>query len=187
MDNRFYTMEIAGLERNLPLCRLNDELYIAGFVMFGDVEITVACARELLKLAPEYDVMITAESKGIPLIHEMAKQSGRNTYILARKGPKVYMGDVVTVKVNSITTLKEQVLCLSQADAEAMRGKRVLIVDDVISTGASLNALETLVEQCGGNIVGKMTVLAEGDAINRPDIIALAPLPLFNPDGTVKE
>ncbi len=188
MDNRFYTMEIAGLERNLPLCRLNDELYIAGFVMFGDVEITVACARELLKLAPEYDVMITAESKGIPLIHEMAKQSGRNTYILARKGPKVYMGDgVVTVTVNSITTLKEQVLCLSQADAEAMRGKRVLIVDDVISTGASLAALETLVKECGGNVVGKLAVLAEGDAINRPDITALAPLPLFNPDGSVKE
>lgn len=187
MDNRFYTMKIAGLERNLPLCRLNDELYIAGFVMFGDVEITVACAGELLRLAPEYDIMITAESKGIPLIHEMARQSGKNTYILARKGSKVYMGDVVTVKVNSITTLKEQVLCLSRTDADAMRGKRVLIVDDVISTGASLAALETLVEQCGGNVVGKMAVLAEGDAINRPDITALAPLPLFNPDGTVKE
>ncbi|MBE7012676.1 MAG: adenine phosphoribosyltransferase [Ruminococcaceae bacterium] len=187
MENKVYTMEIAGLKRDLPLCKVSDELYIAGFVMFGDVEITVACARELLKLAPEYDIMITAESKGIPLIYEMARQSGADNYILARKGPKVYMGEVVTVTVNSITTLSQQMLCLGKADADAMRGKRVLIVDDVISTGASLAALTKLVEECGGNIVGKMAVLAEGDAIERKDIIALAPLPVFNPDGTVKE
>lgn len=187
MANNVYTMEIAGLKRDLPLCKVNDSLYIAAFVMFGDVEITVACAKELLKLAPEYDIMITAESKGIPLLYEMARQSGADNYILARKGPKVYMHDIVYASVNSITTLSKQMLCISGEDAEAMRGKRVLIVDDVISTGESIAALTQLVEQVGGNIVGKMAVLAEGDAINRKDIIALAPLPVFNPDGTVKE
>lgn len=188
MENKVYTMEIAGLERNLPLCKVSDDLYIAGFVMFGDVEITKACATELLKRAPEYDIMITAESKGIPLLYEMARQSGAENYIIARKGPKVYMGEnIVTTTVNSITTLKQQTLCVGESDVEAMKGKRVLIVDDVISTGESLAALTTLVEQVGGKVVGKMAVLAEGDAIERPDIIALAPLPLFNPDGTIKE
>jgi len=187
MEKKVYTMEIAGLKRDLPLCKVNDELYIAAFVMFGDVEITKACAEELLKRAPEYDIMITAESKGIPLLYEMARQSGADNYILARKGPKVYMQDVVYASVNSITTLSQQMLCISGEDAKAMNGKRVLIVDDVISTGHSIAALTKLVEQVGGNIVGKMAVLAEGDAINREDIIALAPLPVFNPDGTVKE
>jgi len=180
-------MKIAGLERDLPICRVTDDLYIAGFVMFGDVEITEKAAAELLKKAPEFDIMITAESKGIPLIHEMARQSGQNTYVVARKGPKLYMKDIITVKVKSISTEAEQTLCIGSDEAEKMRGKRVLIVDDVISTGESLRAIEQLVREVGGNIVGKMTVLAEGDAINRSDIIALAPLPLFNADGTVKE
>ncbi len=183
---KVYRINIAGLERDLKLCPINDELYIGAFVMFGDVEITKHCASELLRLAPEYDIMITAESKGIPLLYEMARQSNANNYILARKAPKLYMDDIVTVSVNSITTEKKQTLCIDGDDAEAMRGKRVLIVDDVISTGESLNALCALVEQAGGNIVGKMAVLAEGDAIGRDDIIYLAPLPLFNADGSVK-
>ena len=180
-----YSIEVAGVKRELPLCRVNDNLYIAAFVMFGDVEITVAAASELLKKAPEFDIMITAESKGIPLLYEMARQINADNYILARKGPKLYMQDIVYTKVNSITTENQQMLCISGEDAEAMKGKRVLIVDDVISTGESLEALSKLVTQVGGNIVGKMAVLAEGDAINREDIIALAPLPVFNPDGTV--
>ncbi len=181
-----YPMQIAGLKRALPLCRVTDDLYIGAFVIFGDVELTVACARALLEKAPEYDVLITAESKGIPLCYEMARQAGSNRYLLARKAPKLYMKNVFTVKVNSITTDHEQTLCLDGDDAEYMKGKRVLIVDDVISTGESLRAIEELVQQAGGNIVGKMAILAEGDATEREDIIYLEKLPLFNADGTVK-
>ena len=181
----FYHMTVAGLERDLPICPLNDNLSIAGFVIFGDQELTVACARELLSKAPEYDYLITAEAKGIPLIHEMARQAGDAKYMLARKGPKLYMRDIVSVSVNSITTAKEQHLYLDGADAELMKGKRILIVDDVISTGESLHALEALVEKAGGTICGRMAILAEGDAQDRKDILYLEKLPLFHPDGTV--
>lgn len=181
-----YHINISGVERDLPLCRVSDDLYIAAFIMFSDVEITVNSAKELLKKAPEFDILITAESKGIPLIHEMAHQAGHNDYIVARKGPKLYMQDVITVEVNSITTAHKQILCIGKKEADMMRGKRVLIVDDVISTGESLASLEALVNQVGGNIVGRMAVLAEGDAIGREDIIYLEPLPLFDADGNAK-
>ena len=174
----FYTIDISGIRRDLPLCRLNESLYIGAFVMFGDVELTKKSAEELLKLAPEYDVMITAESKGIPLLYEMARQAGANYYIVARKSPKLYMKDVISVEVDSITTLY-----LDSKDVEAMKGKRVLVVDDVISTGESLAALEQLINSAGGNVVAKMAVLAEGDAIGREDITYLAPLPLFDTEG----
>lgn len=180
-------MKIAGIERELPLCPVTDDLYIAAFIMFGDVEITKAAAAELLKLAPEHDIMITAESKGIPLLYEMARQNGENNYIVARKSQKVYMTDVVSTDVDSITTSFKQTLYLGKTEIDAMHGKRVLIVDDVISTGESLEALETLVKKVGGNVVGRMAVLAEGDALERKDITYLAKLPLFNADGTVKE
>ena len=183
----FYEMNVAGLKRQLPLCRVSDSLYIGAFVIFGDVELTVRTAEALLAKAPAHDVIITAESKGIPLAYEMARQEGVNRYIIARKAPKLYMKNVFTTEVKSITTARTQVLCLDGDDAAYLRGKRVLIVDDVISTGESLNAVETLVNQAGGNIVGKMAVLAEGDAQNRTDIIYLEKLPLFNPDGTIKE
>lgn len=179
-----YHLKVAGVERDLPLCKVTDELYIAAFIMFGDVEITVNSARALLEKAPAFDVLITAESKGIPLLYEMARQAGMNDYIVARKGPKLYMQNVITTEVDSITTDHRQTLCIGQNEADAMRGKRVLIVDDVISTGESLAALETLIKQVGGNIVGRMAVLAEGDAIARTDITYLAPLPLFHADGT---
>ena len=181
----YYRMTVAGLERDLPICPLNDKLSIAGFVIFGDQELTVECSRALLEKAPEYDYIITAEAKGIPLAHEMARQAGDAKYILARKGPKLYMRDIFSVTVNSITTAKEQKLYLDGADAALMKGKRILIVDDVISTGESLKALEALVEKAGGIICGRMAILAEGDAIGRDDIIYLEPLPLFNADGTV--
>ena len=180
----YYRMTIAGVERDLPICKVTDDLYIGAFVIFGDVELTCACAGELLKIAPEHDVMITSESKGIPLIHEMARQSGVNTYVLARKMQKAYMSNIFSCEVNSITTAKKQTLYLDGKDAEHMRGKRVLIVDDVISTGESLRAIEELVEHAGGNIVGKMAILAEGDAKDRDDIQYLAVLPLFHADGT---
>ena len=181
-----YTMNVAGVQRDLPICKVTDDLFIAGFVVFGDQELTVACAKALLEKAPEYDYLITAEAKGIPLGHEMARQTGAEKYFLARKAPKLYMTGVFSSTVKSITTEKEQTLYLDTADAALMKGKRILIVDDVISTGESLRALEVLVEKAGGIIVGKMAVLAEGDAQNREDIIYLEKLPLFNPDGTVK-
>ena len=180
-----HTMTIAGLQRDLPLCRVSDDLYIGAFVIFGDAPLTEACAAELLKKAPEYDYLITAEAKGIPLAHEMARQAGDVKYILARKGPKLYMRDIFSVTVNSITTAKEQRLYLDGADAALMKGKRILLVDDVISTGESLAALEALATKAGGEICGRMAILAEGDAQERPDIIYLEKLPLFHPDGTI--
>lgn len=181
-----YEMDIAGLKRELPLCKVTDDLYIGAFVMFGDVELTVHCASELLKRAPEYDYIIAPEAKAIPLLYEMARQSGAEKYFLARKGPKAYMSGVFEVSVRSITTMSVQKLVIDTADAELINGKRILIVDDVISTGESLHAMEELVNRAGGIIVGKMAVLAEGDAIGRDDIIVLNDLPLFNSDGSVK-
>ena len=181
----YYRMTVAGLERDLPICPVSDTLSIAGFVIFGDQELTVACARELLKKAPAYDYIITAEAKGIPLGHEMARQTGAKKYFLARKAPKLYMTGVFEASVRSITTAREQKLYLDTADAELMKGKRILIVDDVISTGESLKAREVLVEKAGGIIAGSMAILAEGDDQDREDLIYLEKLPLFNPDGTV--
>ena len=178
-----YEIDIAGLRRELPLCKVSDDLTIGAFVIFGDVELTEACARELLKRAPEHDVLITAESKGIPLICEMARLNGNERYVLARKSAKLYMRDVLTVEVNSITTAARQTLCLDGNDADYIKGKRVVIVDDVISTGESLHALEALVNRAGGNIVGRMAILAEGDATTRDDLIYLEKLPLFDSEG----
>ena len=182
-----YHMTIAGLERDLPVCKVSDSLYIGAFVIFGDQELTVAAARELLKKAPPYDYLITAEAKGIPLVHEMARQNGDKKYMLARKGPKLYMTGVFDVAVHSITTAKEQHLYLDTADAALMAGQPVLIVDEVSCRGESLSDLEALEEKAGGNIVGRMAILAEGDAQNREDILYLEKLPLFHPDGTVME
>lgn len=179
----FYELNVAGIKRNLPLCPISDELYIGAFVLFGDVELTEKCAEALYAKAPEHDVMITAESKGIPLIHAMCRLSGRNRYVLARKGVKLYMKDVLKCETQSITTAQKQTLYIDGDDAEYMRGKRVLIVDDVISTGGSLISLERLVELAGGNVVGKMTILAEGEAAGRTDITFLEKLPLFDKSG----
>ena len=182
-----YEMDICGLKRELPICKVTDDLYIGAFVMFGDVELTVHCAAELLKKAPEYDYLLAPEAKAIPLLYEMARQSGAEKYFVARKGAKAYMSDTFEVSVRSITTMHVQKLVLDKADADMIKGKRILILDDVISTGESLRATEELVNQAGGIIAGKMAVLAEGEAYNREDIIVLGKLPLFNADGTVKD
>lgn len=179
----YYRMKVAGLERDLPLCPLNDKLMIGAFVIFGDMELTTACAAELVKRCPEHDVMITAESKGIPLICEMSRLMNNERYVLARKAPKLYMRDVLKVEVNSITTDHRQTLCLDGNDAAYMKGKRVVIVDDVISTGESLRAMENLLAQVGCEIVGRMAILAEGEAADRDDLIFLEKLPLFNAEG----
>ena len=180
-----YAMTIAGVERKLPICRVTDDLYIGAFVIFGDCELTTACAKALLEKAPAYDYIITAESKGIPLAQEMARLNNDAKWMLARKGVKLYMQNVLCVEVKSITTTAVQKLYLDGKDAALMKGKRVLVVDDVISTGESLHALEELVEAAGGDIVGRMTILAEGEAQNRDDIIYLEKLPLFNAKGEI--
>ena len=180
-----YSLKVAGLERELPICRVTDDLYIAAFVIFGDCELTEACATELLKKVPAYDYILTAESKGIPIAYEMAKQHGDKKWMLARKSVKLYMRDVVCVEVQSISTAASQKLYLDGNDAAMMKGKRVLIVDDVISTGESLHALEQLVESTGGEIVGRMAILAEGEAQNRSDIAYLEKLPVFNAEGEI--
>ncbi len=180
----YYEMNIAGCNRKLPLCPLNEELMIGAFVIIGDPELTEACAAALLKLVPEYDYLISAEAKGIPLAHEMARQHGDKKYMVARKGVKLYMTGVFEAKVRSITTEKEQTLYLDTADAALMKGKRILVVDDVISTGESLYALQELVKQAGGEIVASAAILAEGEAARRTDIKFLETLPLFRADGT---
>ena len=173
-----YKMTIAGLERELPICKVNDKLDIAGFVIFGDVEITVASASELLKKCPEFDYIVTPEAKSIPLAYEMSRQSGKQ-YFVCRKGAKLYMKDPVSVHVRSITTDALQTVYLDSLEGEKMRGKRVLIVDDVISTGESLLAVNALVKKFDADIVGQAAILAEGDAAKRDDIIFLQELPLF--------
>lgn len=178
-----YPMTVAGVTRELPLCPLNDKLCIAAFVIFGDVELTVAAARELLKIAPDFDYMVAPEAKAIPLVHEMARQSGRNTYFLVRKAPKLYMNGVFEAEDRSITTKGSQKLYMDGADARKMAGKRILILDDVISTGGSLQAVENLVRQAGGIVAGRMAILAEGDAAKRDDILFLEKLPLFDAKG----
>ena len=178
----FHEMKVAGLDRKLPILPLNENLSIAGFVMFGDVEITQVSASKLLEKAPEFDVIVTAESKGIPIAYEMARQSGKN-YVVLRKMHKLYMVDTIYTEVDSITTAHTQTLCVGSIEAAEIRGKRVLVVDDVISTGGSLAAMELLINQLDGHIVGKMSVLAEGDALERDDIVYLDELPLFTPDG----
>lgn len=183
-----YPVEIAGLKRELPLCKIADDLYIAAFICFGDAEVTVACARELLKLVPkeDYDYMFTAEAKSIPLIHEMARQSGAEKYFVARKRPKTYMTDPISVDDQSITTQGMQKLYIGKEDADMIRGKRILIIDDVVSTGGSLKAMERLIELAGGKVTGRVTVFAEGDAADKFNIKYLGKLPLFGADGTPK-
>ena len=178
-----YTIEVAGVKRDLRLFSVNENLKIAAFILFGDVELTVASAKGLLDIAPEFDILVTAEAKSIPLIHEMARQSGNNDYVIARKAPKVYMENLLKVSVNSITTKNEQVLYIGDTEVLKMKGKRCLIIDDVISTGDSLRAIEELVKEAGGIVVGKMAVLAVGDADKKFDIKVLGKIPLFNKDG----
>lgn len=179
---KYYPITVAGVERRLPICKVNDGLYIGAFVIFGDVELTVACARELIKKLPEHDILITAESKGIPLVYEMARQLGDKTYLIARKAAKLYMKEPHSVEVQSITTARKQTLFIDSVDRELMAGKKVVIVDDVISTGESLFAVEKLVKEAGGTVAGRMAILAEGDAKYRDDIIYLEELPLFFPE-----
>lgn len=175
---RYYDIEVAGTKRALKLCPINQDLCIAAFLILGDTELTVNCAAALLERAPKYDFLLTAEAKSIPLVQEMARQNGDAHYIVARKGRKLYMDNPICVGVKSITTEKDQKLYVDQEEMEQMRGKRILIVDD-----GSLQALEEIAAAAGADVVGKMAVLAEGDAASRTDISYLEKLPLFNGKG----
>ena len=174
----YYTLKIAGLERKLEKFPVSDKLDIAAFIIFGDVELTVKASEELLKKVSDFDFIITPEAKSIPIAYEMARQSGK-PYIIARKGVKVYMRNPLSVSVNSITTQNEQHLYLGETEVNMIKGKKVLIVDDVISTGESLKAVQELVAKAGAIEVGACAFLAEDEAANRDDIIFLEKLPLF--------
>lgn len=176
--SEFYTMKIAGLERNLPICSVNDKLDIAGFIIFGDVEMTIKASEELLKKLPEFDYIVTPEAKSIPIAYEMSRQSGKK-YFVARKKAKLYMKEPVSVNVRSITTNGEQTLIMDALEGRELTGKRVVILDDVISTGESLKAVEALCDKFSANVVAKCAILAEGDAADRDDIVFLEKLPLF--------
>ena len=177
--SEIYDLELCGLHRDLPIIQINDDLKIASFVILGDAELVEVSGKALAQKIPQADILITAEAKGIPLIYEIAKQKGMKKYIVARKSLKPYMKDPLVTKVVSITTQKEQILCLDNDEVAMLKDKNVVIIDDVISTGESINALEDLVVKAGGNIIGKAAILAEGDAANRNDIIFLEKLPLF--------
>lgn len=176
--SEYYRVNIAGMERDLLRCPLNDKLDIAAFIIFGDVELTVHAAAELLKRLPEFDYIVTPEAKSIPLAYEMSRQSGKK-YFVARKKPKLYMKDPVIVNVRSITTESVQTLIMDSIEGEQIRGKRVVILDDVISTGESLKAVEDLCAKFDANVVAKAAVLAEGDAAKRDDIVFLGEIPLI--------
>lgn len=177
--DQYYTLEVAGVTRQLPIMKISEKLAIASFVILGDCELVVKAAPQLAKRLPQVDYIVTAEAKGIPLVHELCRLLNLPYYIVARKSIKPYMSHPLTDEVVSITTQKAQTLCLDGKDARLLAGKRVAIVDDVISTGESLHAIERLVEKAGGEIVAKAAILAEGDAAKRTDIIFLESLPLF--------
>ena len=174
-----YTLHVAGLERKLPMVRIYDTLEIASFVILGDVELSVRAASELISRIPPVDYLITAEAKGIPLVQELARQLDMKRYFVARKSIKPYMDEPLVIEVYSITTQTKQLLCLSREESDMIRDKRILIVDDVISTGESIKAMESLVKKAGGKVVGKAAILAEGDSAKRKDIIFLEELPVF--------
>lgn len=179
-EQKYYEINVAGVLRKLPVVQIADNLAIASFVLLGDSQLVIHAAKELLPKLPEVDYLITAEAKGIPLVQELARLLNMDRYFVARKSIKPYMVNPFVTEVYSITTQKKQILCLDEAEAKLINGKRILIVDDVISTGESLKAMETLVKKAGGNVVSKAAVLAEGDAANRDDIIFLEKLPIFN-------
>lgn len=176
---KYYPIDIQGLKRQLHIVKVSDDLAIAAFIILGDVEACSHCSKLLAEKIPEVDVLITAEAKGIPLVHELSRVMGISRYVVARKSIKTYMEEPLSVDVDSITTVGIQKLYLPREDLYLVQGKRVAIIDDVISTGESLKSLEELVEQAGGKVVCRAAILAEGDAADRDDIIFLEKLPLF--------
>ena len=185
---KYYTVDINGRKEDLPILSIGENLNIAFFNLHGAQELTEHCGKCLAERLELYEpeVILTAESKGLQLAHCIARELGHKFYAVSRKSKKLYMQDGIETTAKSITTAGEQTYYLSRHDVELMKGKRILIVDDVVSLGESLKAVEKLVNDAGGIVCGKMFILAEGNAANRDDIIFLEKLPLFNPDGSLK-
>ncbi len=177
-----YRLTIAGIERELPVVEVAPGLAIASFVILGDAELVEKTAPELVRRLPSVQYLVSAEAKGIPLAQEMSRLLGLKRYVVARKSVKPYMVNPLVTEVVSITTQKKQTLCFDGKDAALIKGKRVAIVDDVISTGASLEAVEHLVTAAGGIVAARAAILAEGKAADRDDIIFLEKLPIFTSD-----
>ena len=176
---KYFELKVAGLTRKLPIVQVSDDLAIASFVLLGDCELVTAVAPLIAEKLPPIDYLVTAEAKGIPLVNEVCRLLDLPYYVVARKSVKPYMNNPIEEEVVSITTQKKQHLILDGADAARINGKRVAILDDVISTGESIGALERLCKKAGAMIVARAAILAEGDAALREDIIFLEELPLF--------
>ena len=184
-EDEFYELHVAGLVRKLPKVKINDELAIASFVMLGDTKLTESCALYLTnhpdfpKGDNDIDVVICPEAKAIPLVHVISRILGVD-YIVARKSVKGYMVDPIVEKVESITTIGEQMLVLDKPDADKVKGKNVCIIDDVVSTGGSIISVEKLMKKAEANVVCKAAVLLEDAGYNNPDLVYLENLPIFN-------
>ncbi len=178
---KIYTVDICGRVEHLPVLPLPSGVNIAFFNLHGNVELTEHCAKHLAERVKKYnpDVLITAESKGLQITHCVARDMGHKFYAVARKSKKLYMQDGIEVQAKTITTGEVQHLYLSAHDVDLIKGKRVAIIDDVISTGAANAALEQLVAMAGGEVVCRAFVLAEGDAKNRQGVEYLATIPLL--------
>ena len=174
-----YCLKVAGLERQLPYVDINDEIAFASFVVISDTELVSAAGKQLAEKIGECDVIVTAEAKGIALSYEISRQLGHKGFVVARKSEKSYMRDILETSVKSITTVSQQHLYLDGSDIEKIRGRNVCLIDDVVSTGESLAALENLVNKAGAKVVARACILAEGNAADRDDIIFLEKLPLF--------
>ncbi len=181
----YVSVTIAGLHRMLPIYHTHDDTYMGSLDLYGDVEFTVACATALIAKMPPFDLIIAAEPKPLPLVHEIARQMGLMQYIVARKTCHNFINTPISVDVSDITKQRYTALYLDPFDAELMRYKRVMIIDDLISDGYTVRAVEKLVKIVGGTVCCKMCIVAAGDAAYRDDILCLHQLPALRADGTV--
>lgn len=178
MSRGYHEVEINGLTRRLPRFPVADGLEIAVFNLLGDTEVVEAAAESLATRIPDsVDALVTAETKSVPLAYELARRTGK-PWVVLRKTYKPYMGDVASATTHSITTGAEQTLYLDEKDREIVAGRRVLLVDDVVSTGSTVDGMRAVMEQVGAEIAGVAAVFTEGDE-QPADVIALGHLPLF--------
>ena len=175
-----YAVEVAGLKRDLRLFEIKPGLKIAILNILGDAEFVQACAKESAQKlkGTEYDLLVTAEAKSIPLAYALAVET-KKPYVVLRKAYKPYMGDALKAETLSITTGQPQTLILDEKDVELMKGKKVVIVDDVISTGSTLQGMKMVIDKAGATVVAEAAIFTEGDRAQWMHIIALGHLPVF--------